>query len=124
MRGGGAVNGSMDQDDHFKLWMRTTGKPDVYHPWGRIDRDLEAGTKLRLRVLNRYNTYGWAGEKGVVLTTNTWIGGRNMFLGAYLILLGSIYILGCAALFATYILRPKKSAIAELELSWQQKQSE
>lgn len=53
MRGGANLTGPMNEDDHFMIWMRPNARPDIYHPWARINRDLQKGTKLRLRVQNR-----------------------------------------------------------------------
>lgn len=54
-----------------------------------------------------------------MLTTNTWIGGKNSFLGIYLLLLGSLYIIACLSFVVVYLVRPPTGSTAKLELSWQ-----
>jgi hypothetical protein len=38
------------QDEHFIVWMRTAGLPSFRKLYGRIDRDLSAGTTLEFLV--------------------------------------------------------------------------
>lgn len=82
-RGGGAAAGvPLNQDQHLMVWLRPAASPTVRKLWGVIDTPLPAGSTVTLTVGNRYNTYGWGGAKAVVLTTASWAGGRNHFLGA------------------------------------------
>ena len=67
----------------------------------------------------RYNSYTWGGEKGIVLTTNTWIGGKNPFIGIYMLVLGTLFLVACLTMLATYISRPRHKRSANLDFSWQ-----
>lgn len=40
-------------------------------------------------VVNRYNTYGFDGQKFLILSNMNWTGGRNMLLGVVYIIVGS-----------------------------------
>ena len=63
---------------------------------------LPAGSTVRIRVANRYNTYDFGGSKSVILTTNSWVGGRNNFLGALWITIGGLSLLVALAFFLAY----------------------
>lgn len=42
------------------------------------------------KVLNRYNTYGFDGQKFLILSNMNWTGGRNILLGVVYIVVGGI----------------------------------
>lgn len=60
---------------------------------------VSAGSTVTVRVLNRYNTYDYGGAKYVVLSENSWVGGKNNFLGILLIVLGALALLIAFAFF-------------------------
>lgn len=55
-----------------------------------------------MTIQNRYNTYEYGGSKSVLLTTNSWVGGRNNFLGAAYITVGGLCFLTALAFFLAY----------------------
>lgn len=84
------------ENEHFIVWMRTSGLPDFKKLWGRIESDLEAGT-YTIQIANNYNSTSWEGNRYVHMTTKTIFGGKNILLPCAFMVLG----VGCliASLF-------------------------
>ena len=116
-RGGGAVAGSPSVDEHFVVWMRTAALSDFRKLWGRIETDIPAGATVTVDVMNRYNTYAFGGGKRVVLSTTSWLGGKNEFLGAAYLAVGVACVLG-AGMFAYLAVYPPRKLGDVSELSW------
>ncbi|XP_024380417.1 ALA-interacting subunit 1 isoform X2 [Physcomitrium patens] len=117
--GGAALNYSkpLSMDENLVVWMRTAALPTVRKLYGRIETDLRPGTQLMVRIENLYNTYGFGGSKKLVLSTTSWIGGRNDFLGL------SYLVVGCVSIFVGFVFgiaywrRPRPLG-DRLHLSW------
>lgn len=69
--------------------MRTAALPSFRKLYGRIEEDLEADDVVVVKLMNNYNTYSFGGKKKLVLSTSNWLGGKNDFLGASYIVVGS-----------------------------------
>lgn len=124
-RGGGSFAEALNQAQAWMVWQRPSAKPVAAKLYGRIDTDLPAGTVVSVTVANRYNSYAWQGQKNIILTTNSWVGGRNLFLGAfYIVVAGLAWALG-GALFAAYTLGlVSRRAYGDLsQLSWVRRSS-
>lgn len=84
-----------------------------------------AGTVVTLNVQNRYNLYDFGGQKSLVLATESWMGGKNNFLGILYIVLGGLAWLISFGFFLGYysgLVRHRKFGDLS-ELSWNRKQS-
>jgi hypothetical protein len=85
------------EDEHFIVWMRPSGLPNVIKLWARIDRELKKGQTLSFEVINNYNVTHYAGDKKIILTTINKLGGKNTFLGFSYFVVGIIsLVLGIA----------------------------
>lgn len=80
-RGGAALAGPLADDQRLQVWMRPAMFPTFRKLAGVVRQRLPAGAAVRVEVGNRYNTYRFGGAKAVVLTTASWLGGRNVVLG-------------------------------------------
>ena len=116
-RGGGAIDGSPREDEHFVVWMRTAAMNDFRKLWGKIDVDLPKGAEVRVAVRNRYNSYKYGGSKSVALSTTSWLGGKNDFLGAAYLSVGSMCV-AASAVFAYFAVYPPRKLGDPDELSW------
>lgn len=89
VRGGSAIEGLVNKEFRFHVWMRVAARPTVRKLYGEIDRDLKEGDVIWFTVQNRYNTYGFDGQKFLILSNRNWTGGRNVLLGMVYIIVGS-----------------------------------
>ncbi|TMW62526.1 hypothetical protein Poli38472_005144 [Pythium oligandrum] len=96
------------QDEHFIVWMRTAGLPSFRKLYGRIDTDLAEGTKLEFLVSSNFLVTTFDGKKSLVISTTSWFGGRNPFLGLAYIVVGALCMLLAILFFAKHKLSPRK----------------
>lgn len=68
-------------DEEFIVWMRTAGLPTFRKLHRKIETDIKEGEEIRIRITNTYPVDEFDGEKRVVLSTTSWLGGKNRFLG-------------------------------------------
>jgi len=73
--------------------MRTSGLPTFRKLYRVINTDLKKGQTIKFTVNDVFPVTKFSGTKKIVLSTTTWIGGKNTFLGAAYITVASICIL-------------------------------
>lgn len=119
-------SGYCTEDEHFIVWMRTAGLPSFRKLWGIIDQDLPEG-KYTISVSNgvfqegRYvnpstnlpqeTTYpvsGFGGTKSIVLSTSSWLGGKNNFLGYAYVVVGVVCVVLAICFFIKDRLSPRE----------------
>ncbi|XP_073295263.1 ALA-interacting subunit 3-like [Primulina huaijiensis] len=107
--GGAKLNESipLSEQEDLLVWMRTAALPNFRKLYGRIETDLEANDKITVVIQNNYNTYSFDGKKNLVISTTTWIGGKNDFLGKIYITVGGICLFLAIAFILVYLLKPR-----------------
>eukprot|EP01059_Diplonema_ambulator_P022553 TRINITY_DN37862_c0_g1_i1.p1 TRINITY_DN37862_c0_g1~~TRINITY_DN37862_c0_g1_i1.p1 ORF type:complete len:487 (+),score=123.08 TRINITY_DN37862_c0_g1_i1:56-1462(+) len=87
-------------DEDFMVWMRTASLSTFRKLYRKIDKQLQPGTYLMV-IDHRFDISGFSGEKYFILSTLTWIGGKNYFLGATYIAIGCL----CVILAITFTIK-------------------
>ena len=77
---------------HFINWMRTAGLSTFRKLYGRIDRDLNPGDTIYIGIQSNFEVQSYQGTKSVVLSTATWAGGKNAFIGISYVVIGALSI--------------------------------
>ncbi|CAN1297854.1 ALA-interacting subunit 1 [Linum perenne] len=80
---------------------------NFYQNYRRIEEDLEANEQIEVAIENNYNSYGYGGKKTLVLSTTTWIGGRNDFLGIAYLAIGGICLLLAISFILIYVFKSR-----------------
>eukprot|EP00210_Caulerpa_lentillifera_P005761 g5508.t1 len=117
-KGGGRIEGNVVDDEHFIVWMRTASLSSSFRKlYGVIHHELEENARLSLTIENNYNTYGFGGQKSIILSTTSWLGGQDEFLGVLQLTLGCASLLVGMVYFILHIQFPRKFG-DERFLSW------
>lgn len=96
------------ENEHFIVWMRVAALPTFRKLYGKIDKTLEKGDTIQVAINSRFNVAAFDGSKSLVLSTTSFLGGRNPFLGIAYIVVGSICLLLAAAFFIKSVLQPRQ----------------
>jgi len=108
---------NLHTDEHFQNWMRTAGLPTFTKLWGRNDNDrLTAGT-WQITVNMNFPVKPYSGTKSIVISTVSWMGGKNPFLGWAYVAAACIFVVLGIAGTVRHIVRPRRLGDMSL-LSW------
>jgi len=80
------------KNEHFVNWMRLSGLPEFRKLYGRIDLTLNPGDVLTFEITNNFEVNSFNGKKALVISTVSWFGGKNSFLGYSYMIAGAICI--------------------------------
>jgi len=95
------------EDEDFIVWMRVAGLPNFKKLYRIIDQDLDPGTYI-VKIKNNFPVSQFDGKKFFILSTTTWMGGKNPFLGIAYIIVGSICFLQGVCFGLKHKISPRK----------------
>ncbi|CAL2244515.1 unnamed protein product [Prunus armeniaca] len=107
--GGAKLNSSipLSEQEDLIVWMRTAALPTFRKLYGRIEVDLEANDVVIVTIENNYNTYSFGGNKKLVLSTASWIGGKNYLLGVAYLTVGGLCLFLAISFILLYLIKPR-----------------
>jgi len=94
------------EDEDFIVWMRTAGLPDFKKLYRIIDQDLQGNYTIDIQ--NNYDVSSFSGKKYIVISTTSWIGGKNPFLGYAYIIVGIICFVQGIVFLVKHKVSPRK----------------
>lgn len=104
--GESVVNPGNDQNGYknqlFENWMRVGAFSTVYKLFGVVRNDIESGRTYSFDITYNYPVDGLDVTKSIVVSTMSWAGGKNPFLGIAYIVVGSLSLITAVFLFYTY----------------------
>lgn len=105
--GGAKLNESipLSEQEDLIVWMRTAALPTFRKLYGRIEKDINANDNVTVVIQNNYNTYSFGGSKALVLSTASWIGGKNNFIGIAYLTIGGLCLSLAMCFLVLYMIK-------------------
>ncbi|RAL41110.1 hypothetical protein DM860_008808 [Cuscuta australis] len=99
---------NLSEQEDLIVWMRTAALPTFRKLYGRIEVDLNANDVIEVVLKNNYNTYSFNGKKKLVLSTTSWLGGKNDFLGIAYLTVGGLCFFLAIVFTLIYLVKPRQ----------------
>jgi hypothetical protein len=109
---------SVSKNEHLMVWLRTSALPTFLKLYSHYDQSLLAGV-YRLKIVYNYDVKLYGGTKSIVISTISWLGGKNPFLGIAYITVGCVCIVLGTIFLIKNIVSPRKLG-DPIYLSWNQ----
>jgi len=107
----------LSTDERFQNWMRTAGLPTFTKLYGRNDTDTMQKGTYRIIIGLNFPVIPYKGTKSFVISTVSWIGGKNPFLGWAYVAAAGVFVLLAIMGTARHLIKPRRLGDMSL-LSW------
>ena len=95
-------------NEEFIVWMRTAGLPTFRKLNRKIqDMDFHQGDVISVLINNIYPVASFNGQKAIVFSTTTWLGGKNDFLGWAYVVVGALSIILAVVFLLKHRISPR-----------------
>lgn len=94
-------------DEDLMVWMRLSSMSTFRKLYRKVTKDVVPGN-YRLTIKQSFDVSGFKGKKYFVMSTTSWIGGDNYFLGGLYLTVGSLCIVLGAAFLAKHCTTKQK----------------
>ncbi|KAL0947286.1 hypothetical protein HGRIS_013406 [Hohenbuehelia grisea] len=108
---------NLRDDQRFQNWMRTAGLPTFSKLYGRNDTVTLSKGRYEVIIGLNYPVQKYKGTKSIVISTVSWIGGKNPFLGWAYVAASGVFIVLAVAGTVRHLVRPRRLGDMSL-LSW------
>ncbi|PFH47175.1 hypothetical protein AMATHDRAFT_68299, partial [Amanita thiersii Skay4041] len=108
---------NLRDNEHFQNWMRTAGLPTFTKLYGRNDNEKMVKGRYRIIVGLNYPVQSYKGTKSIVISTVSWIGGKNPFLGWAYVAASALFVLLAILGTIRHLVKPRRLGDMSL-LSW------
>ncbi|KAI8872924.1 Lem3/Cdc50 [Ramicandelaber brevisporus] len=107
----------LNEDERFIVWMRAAGLPTFRKLYGRNDNNAMLAGVYSMDIDMNFDTTGYGGTKSFVISTSSFMGGRNPALGISYIVVGALCVILGLIFTTRYIRHPRKLG-DHTQLSW------
>ncbi|KAJ6484686.1 cell cycle control protein [Mycena sanguinolenta] len=104
-------------DERFQNWMRTSALPTFTKLYARNDNDKMTAGRYQIIIGLNFPVQPYKGTKSIVISTISWIGGKNAFLGWAYIGAAGVFVLLAIVGTARHLIKPRRLGDMTL-LSW------
>jgi len=96
----------LSSNAHLIVWMRTAGLPNFRKLYGVFQGTLPKGT-YTMTIHSVFEVVSFDGTKAIVLSNNSFLGGKNSFIGITYIVIGSVFLFFALCFLLRHMVAPR-----------------